>query len=629
MNSIPKYIFPTEPDIYEIRTITGLNNNLENPDWGCSFTNLVRFGTNGYADQISKPTGENRPNPREISNKIFAQDGDIYDNLELSDFVFNWGQFMDHDFSLVGDTKDSFFIKVPTGDPMFDPLSTGTKYIPLFRSIFDLNTGTSPANPRNHVNEVTAYIDASTVYGSTEERTKWLRTYYGGKLKVSEGNLMPYNTISGEYDDAIDQQAPNMAHPITPPDGKWFIAGEVRANENPLLIVIHTIWVREHNRICEILEKENPLWNDEVLFQEARRIVIAEIANITYNEWLPAIGIHLPKYEGYNTSMNSQIMNLFSAAGFRFGHTIINGNILRLNDDCSVHESGHTRLKDTYFDPASIRVKTNNQLEPYFIGMMHQRQQGLDAKVIDDVRNFLFGAPGHGGMDLVALNIQRGRERGLSDYNTIRKDFGLKAKNSFNTITSKPELNQTLEALYQDINDIDLWVGMLSEDHLPGAMFGELGTAIMRKQFQSMRDGDRFFFEIDKGLSEDRKMAIRYTKLSDVLFYNTKIEDVPYNLFNFQGICTDIAEIDKNSLNFNVFPNPVSSRLSVDVSSDYKQKGIIKITGILGQTVKSENIEISDGNNIFEFDMNGFPSGIYLINIATDRGIMSKQIVKQ
>jgi peroxidase len=629
MNTIPADIFLTEPDIYEVRAITGINNNLKNPDWGCSFTPMVRFGTNGYSDKISIPAGHERPNTREISNSIFAQDHDIYDNLELSDFVFNWGQFMDHDFTLVGDTKDSFFIKVPIGDPMFDPQSTGTKFIPVFRSKFDENSGTSPLNPRNHKNEVTAFIDASTVYGSTEERTQWLRTYDGGKLKVSRDNLMPYNTYSGEYEDAVDPGSPHMAHAITPPDGKWFVAGEERANENPLLIAIHTLWVREHNRICAELSKENPEWKDEVLFQEARRIVIAKIANITYNEWLPAIGIHLPKYEGYNPEMNPQVMNLFSAAGFRFGHTIINGVIQRLNDDCSVHESGHTRLKDTYFDPSSIREKTSNLLEPYFIGMMHHRQQGFDTKVIEDVRNFLFGAPGSGGMDLVAINIQRGRERGLADYNTTRKDFGLLAKNNFSSLTSKPELNQALESLYGDINDIDLWVGLLSEDHLPGSLFGELGTAIMRSQFQHLRDGDRFFFEVDKGLSEEQKMNIRYTTLGDVLSNNTLMEDVPYNIFNFQGICTDVADVNKPSLDLNIFPNPGITAISLEITSDIKNAGIVKLTTILGQTILTDQIEISEGSNNYNFDISALSPGIYIVNIVSEKGNFGTRFVKQ
>ncbi len=628
MNNIPRDIFITEPDLFEIRTITGLKNNIENPDWGCSFTPLVRFGTNGYTDKISKPAGENRPNPREISNRLFAQNGNLFDNLELSDYVFNWGQFLDHDLSIINDSKDPFFIKVPKGDIFFDPDSTGEKYITLFRSLFAETSGTSESNPRNSLNELSAYVDGSNVYGSTDERTNWLRAFHDGKLKVSEGNMLPYNTNSGEHDGEVDSNAPKMAHPITPADGRWHIAGDERANENPLLIAIHTIWMREHNRVCDELKTKNPLWNDEVLFQEARRIVIAKIENITFNEYLPAMGVNLSTYTGYKDEVMPQITNVFSAAAFRYGHTIINGNILRLNNDCSIYPSGHTRLKDTYFYPGSIKIETDNQLEPYLFGMMHQRQQGLDIKVIDDVRNFLFGQPGQGGMDLVSLNIQRGRERGLADYNTIRKDYGLTPITSFSQITSNKTLSSDLEDLYKNVNDIDFWVGMLSEDHIPGSIFGPLGNTIIKRQFEDLRDGDRFFFEIDKGLSEEQKMEIRYTKWSDVIGRNTSMENLPKSIFFYQGSCTDVKDLFVDKSSVNVYPNPSLNTLNLEFEGNENTEGKIEIVNMLGQTLVKDNIVISDSYNHFNYDISNLNSGIYIINIRSDKGQLSKQFVK-
>ena len=629
MNAIPTSIFITEPNANEPRSITGVNNNIENPEWGCIDERMIRRGTNGYSDLISAPAGSNRPNSRALSNAVFAQDKDIYDNLELSDYVFNWGQFVDHDCTLVSDSKEPCFIQVPKGDPWFDPNSTGEQVIPEFRSIYDILSGTSPENPRQHKNEVTAFIDGSNVYGSTQERANWLRTHVDGKLKVSEGNLLPYNTVSGEYSGSIDYEAPGMAHPITPPDGRWFVAGDVRANENPLLTAIHTLWVREHNRICNDLVQTYPGWSDEAIYQEARRIVIGEIENITFNEWLPAIGIHLDKYEGYNPKMHPQIMNLFSAASFRFGHSIINGQIQRLNSDCSVHESGHARLRDCFFDPASIREKTNNRLEPYFIGMMHQRQQGLDTKIIDDVRNFLFGKPGEGGLDLAAMNIERGRERGLADYNTTRKDFGLQPKISFATLTSNIGLNQKLFESYEDIYDVDLFVGLLAEDHLSGSLFGDLGSLVMKEQFAALRDGDRFFFEIDEGLSEEQKREIRYTTLATVMAKNTDIENVPNNLFYYQGICTDVVDLDFTSLDVNLYPNPGYYDINLEINIDNRLDGYVKISTILGQTLQSEKVELFEGNNRLKFNINDIPSGIYLLNFTSEKGNFSKRFVKQ
>ena len=628
MTTIPESIFLAEPPPAEIRMITEENNNLNHPDWGSTGSKLIHFVTNGFADGISLPAGQDRPNPRVISNTIFDQKGDVYDNLELSDFSFVWGQFIDHDITLVPEGNEPFVIHVPKGDKWLDPNGTGSAIIPLKRCKYDELSGTSPDNPRQYKNEITAYIDASNVYGSTEERARWLRTFEGGKLKTSEGDLLPWNTVTGYYNSTVDPDAPAMDHPVTPPDGKWFVAGDVRANENPLLTAIHTLFVREHNRICDELAAKYPLWSDEKLYQEARRIVIAEEQNITFNEWLPAIGVHLDEYEGYKPDINPQIMNLFSAASFRYGHSVLNGSILRFNDDCSVHENGHTELKYGFFNPSMIKIETKGKIEPYFLGMMHQRAQGLDCKLVDDVRNYLFGPPGAGGMDLASINMQRGRERGLPDYNTIRKDFGLPEKTSFALFSSNQELNQKLFELYEDVNKVDPWVGLLAEDHLPGSLFGDLGLTIMKKQFGAIRNGDRFFFEIDKGLSEEKKREIRFTTLADIITRNTDLEDIPNNVFYFQGICTGIEELADN-IGVKVFPNPTDNMINVEIEAIEDIEGKIQLSTVLGQIVASKNVRLYSGINTLDMNIADLPAGLYTLIFTSPKGNFSKRIIKQ
>jgi len=629
MTTIPKSIFLSEETPKEIRLIAETNNNIDNPDWGSTGSHLITAVSNGFADGMSIPGGQDRPNPRFISNNIFVQEGDVYDNLELSDFSFVWGQFVDHDITLVPDGNEPFIINVPKGDKWFDPNETGNAIIPLIRSKYDQLSGTSPDNPRRYENEITAYVDASNVYGSTLDRAKWLRTFEGGKLKTSEDNLLPYNTVTGFYNSTVDPNAPGMDHPVTPADGKWFVAGDVRANENPLLTTLHTLFMREHNRLCDQLAETNPRWEDERLYNEARRIVIALEENITFNEWLPAIGVHLDEYTGYKPDVKAQIMNLFSTASFRYGHTVLNGSILRFEDNCTVHENGHTYLRDGFFNPSMIKIETKGKIEPYFLGMMHQRAQGLDCKLVDDVRNYLFGPPGAGGMDLAAINIQRGRERGLPDYNTIRKDFGLQPKVSFANLSSNIELNQQLFETYGDINKIDAWVGFLSEDHLPGSLFGDLGLAVMKKQFSALRDGDRFFFEIDKGLSEDIKREIRFTTLSDLIVKNTDLEEIPNNVFYYQGLCVDVIDIDNNSVEFKIYPNPAYEYVTLDIMSEGNIKGKFSITSILGQTVMVKNANILEGENSFRFDISNFTKGVYILNFTNKNGSYSKQFIKQ
>src|SRR5690606_4666331 len=103
------------------------------------------------------------------------------------------------------------------------------------------------------------------------------------------------------------------------------IAGDERANQNHLLLSIHTVFAREHNRLADQLKSLNPNWSDEQIYQKARHINVGILQNIIFEEWLQAMGLKLPQYAGYRKSVNPAIMNVFSAAAFRLGQTLVNG----------------------------------------------------------------------------------------------------------------------------------------------------------------------------------------------------------------------------------------------------------------------------------------------------------------
>ncbi len=499
----------------EVRSYDGYGNNPQHPEWGTAHSRMLNIVSNGYTDGISAPAGMDRPNPRQISNELFAQNGVFSNPFELSDFIWVFGQFLDHDVTLTSNGSEFFPILVPQGDPWFDPFNTGQVIIPMSRALFDPATGTSPSNPRAHMNEITAFIDGSAVYGSDEARASWLRTFQDGKMKLSAGGLLPYNTIDGERDSPIDPNAPHMGDDVGMAD-KLFVAGDERANENSLLLSYHTLFVREHNRLCDELKDKHPDWNDEELFQHARRMVSGIIQAIVYEEWLPSMGLHLPPYMGFNPYVNPTIANVFSTAAFRMGHTMLNDLILRMDMEGNVIPEGHISLKDAFFNPPTMEVG----LEPYFKGMAVQIAQELDCKVVDGVRNFLFGPPGSGGLDLVSLNINRGRERGLPDFNTVRKDYGLSKFTSFDQITSNPDECTALENLYGDIDKIDPWVGFLSEEPMTGSIFGQTLTTVLVDQFTRLRDGDRFYYKIDPAFKTDEIIEISNTRMVDVIRRN-------------------------------------------------------------------------------------------------------------
>ncbi|MEL6356518.1 MAG: peroxidase family protein, partial [Bacteroidota bacterium] len=529
-------LYAQDPSLY--RTIDGQQNNLAHPDWGAAHTPLLRLSGNGFADSISAPAGPDRPNPRYLSNLVFSQPDLLPDPLHLSDFTWVFGQFMDHDLGLTIDNDEPFDISVPTGDPDFDPLGFGTVEINMHRNAFMAGTGTAPNNPLQYINELTSFIDGSVVYGAEQERADWIRTFSGGKLKVSTGNLLPYNTIDGEFDSPIDPNAPEMEDPIGLSD-RHFVAGEVRANENPLLITFHTLFVREHNRQCDLLAEDHPDWNDEELYQHARKIVGGLIQSVTYNQWLPTMGVELPEYTGYHDSIHPQLSNVFTAAAFRLGHTLLNSNILRVDGFGNEHPAGHLTLRFGFFNTSAIPEVGG--LDPYLAGMAQQAQQSMDSRVIDDVRNFLFGPPGAGGLDLVAININRGRERGLPSFNDIRAAYGLSRYSFIEQITPEiPTYSQIYEAYFGDIERMDPWVAMLAEQRMSGRLFGPTIMRIMETQFAALRDGDRFFYLNDPVLSDEEKDYIHHTTLLDIIMHNTGIALMQDNVFlatPYDAIC--------------------------------------------------------------------------------------------
>ncbi len=513
---------PPSP-IDEIRSIDGSGNNPNFPELNAAETDLARLGQSDYADGISALTGEQRPSPRLISSLVNAQEDSLPNRRGTTDYLWQWGQFLDHDVDLTDgvDPAEPEDIEVPAGDPFFDPDNAGTVVIAFNRSIWNPETGTGEDNPRQQLNEITGWIDASNVYGSDTERAEELRALDGtGKLKTSDGNLLPFNEAG----------LPNAGGS----GSELFLGGDVRANEQLGLTAMHTLFVREHNRLADELAAENPDWEGEEIYQRARAIVAGQMQVITYNEFLPALlgNNALSRYRGYQPDVDASIVNEFSTAAYRLGHSMLNGQILRVDADGNEIDAGHLALRDAFFRPD--RLITEGGIDPMLRGLAGQRSQEIDVRIIDDVRNFLFGQPGSGGFDLASLNIQRGRDHGLPSYNDMREVLGLRRVRNFNQISNSPEVRQRLRDAYDNVDQIDLWVGGLAEDHVRGAMVGPTFFAILKHQFEVLRDGDRFWYT--RTLSREQVRRLERTRLSDIIRRNTEIgNELQNNVFFMRG----------------------------------------------------------------------------------------------
>jgi len=501
------------------RSIDGKNNNLQNSDWGSAGIPLLRSVKVGYADGINAPAGPNRVSARVISNLLASQEGSILNTSQVSDFIWQWGQFLDHDIDLTpgADPQEPFNISVPTGDPFFDPNFEGGKVIPLNRSIY--TEGSKKKNPRQQLNLITAFIDGSNVYGSDEGRAAALRTFEGGKLKTTNGGkYLPFNT------DGLDNAGGT--------DPKLYLAGDIRANEQIALTAMHSLFVREHNRLCEAIADQHPLLSDKEIYQQARKIVGAQMQRITFSEFLPVLlgPDAIPSYTGYDPSVNPGISNVFSTAAYRFGHSMLSPTLLRVN--YPGNELVYTPLKDAFFNPKLIHKGAG--LASILRGLATQRAQAVDNKVVDGVRNFLFGEPGEGGFDLAALNIQRGRDHGLADYNSVRKAYGLGKISNFSEVTANPEVLAGLLEAYDRVDDMDVWVGGLAENHVAGALVGETIHAILKDQFVRLRHGDRFWYQHDPFFTANPTLMseIESTTLAEIIRQNTKVgEELQDNVF--------------------------------------------------------------------------------------------------
>ncbi|XP_068216519.1 peroxidase-like isoform X2 [Palaemon carinicauda] len=585
------------------RRIDGSCNNIEHPTWGKAMSPFVRFHYPAYENGIDTMRGEGRtgvrrlPSPRTVSYNLQSiRENPPHSAVTL--MVMQWGQFLDHDITFTAETQikklkrrsdlrgssltrllvdpdqdelscpshsegedlDTVPLECcPNGNPVDDLELTDCRPIdvsadPIFSSenrtcmrfVRSLIASKGcQLGPREQLNQITGYIDGSAVYGSSDKVAQVLRKKEGGKLhKTEKGNLLPRNCCEDR-------------------SFHCFKAGDTRVNEQPGLTTMHTLWLRVHDQIATDFASVNPHWDDETLYQETRRVVIALIQQTSYREWLPMVlGPEILENEDldlleegpgetYDPNEDASIANVIATAAFRFGHTLVNDAFRGAGGE-SVPLLGN-------FENAKVLFQKNTRPSAILEGLATANSQAPDFYLVLTLTNKLFAQPENRiGLDLMSLNIQRGRDHGLPPYTSWRKACQLPEMFSFDDLTTvMPEsVVKVFRDAYSDVHEIDLFPAALSEFPVDSGLVGPTFACLLSQQFSRLKKGDRFFFQNlmqPKPFRPDQLKSISEQTLAAIICHNSDIESLQPHVFR---------TVDRQQNN----PRPCSSYPKLDVS---------------------------------------------------------------
>lgn len=567
------------------RSIDGTCNNLQHSSWGASLTGFRRILKPIYENGFSMPIGWTKgklyhgypkPSARLVSTTVISTKVITADE-QITHMVMQWGQFLDHDLdhaipSVSSESWDGIDCKktceyaapcYPIEVPPNDPRIKNRRCIDLVRSSAICGSGMTSVffdsiQPREQINQLTSYIDASQVYGYSNQYSRDLRnlTTEDGLLRVGvtfpkQKAMLPFASPTDGIDCRRDIEESTV---------NCFAAGDIRVNEQIGLAAMHTIWLREHNRIADELKELNPHWDGETVYQEARKIVGAEMQHITYTQWLPnvlgPVGMELlGEYKGYDATINPSISNEFATAALRFGHTLINPLLHRLNETFEPIPQGHLPLHKAFFAP--WRLVLEGGVDPLLRGMysvpakLKMPTENLNTELTEK----LFLTSHAVALDLAAINIQRSRDHAIPGYNEYRKVCNLSVAETFDDLKkeiSSDSVRAKLKELYGHPGNIDIFVGGILEDQIEGARIGPLFRCLLIEQFKRLRDGDRHWYENPSTFRPEQLSQLKLTTLGRVLCDNgdniTQITDDVFHLPNIQGGYKQCIEIPKINL---------------------------------------------------------------------------------
>lgn len=477
----------------KVRTADGSFNDLEHPEMGMAGT---RFGRNVPLSE-AKHEGDKLhvPNVRQISQTLLARDT-FRPATILNLNAASWIQFQTHDWFSHGTNQPDKKFEVPVADGDTWPHQ---RPMVIDKTLEDTSRPDSTQNPPTFVNTETHWWDASQLYGSNQETIDTLRSHVDGKMRIEEDGFLPLEPETG-----VDL----VGFPAT----MWIG-----------LSMLHTLFVKEHNSICDRLKQAYPLWTDDQLFDHARLINAALIAKIHTVEWTPAILPHPVTEIAMHINWWGMLGQNFKNIIGRIGDSEILSGIIGSPVDhhaapyylteefVSVYRM-HPLIPDTFdfyshadgkfiatkdfvegFDKKTRPLMQELGLETLFysFGLAHP-----GAITLHNYPAFLreLVKPNGEAFDLAAVDILRDRERGLPRYNSFRELLGTGRVKSFEEITSNPQWAKELKDIYHnDVDQVDLMVGLFAEDIPAGFGFSDTAFRVFILMASRRLKSDRFF----------------------------------------------------------------------------------------------------------------------------------------
>ena len=533
-----------EFNIQKYYTFDGTCNNNMSKTFGATPIPLKRLLPAEYDPPPSTPRnmgigGHPLPSTRNVSS-VMSSGGQNNDPI-FTMMGVTWGQFLDHDTDLIcagsfdpgqscsnvcRSARGGACLPIPVGRDETELSCRAGQCIPFTRSCPACIRSTGHRHPggvpsREQINQLTSYIDGGLVYGGPDpnEPVYWkkLVDLSTGKMRVQRSS---FNT----------DLLPNATVNADKCEGGCFVAGDTRANEVTALTALHQIFVREHNHLVDELKSVNPRWSPTKVYLEARKINTAQIQHITYNEFVSLLlDRSLGRYF-YNPQLDASTTNAFATASFRFAHSSVTEQFKLVNS--SYQEVEPLDLFDAFFDTTHLRKP--GLLDNLLRGTSVQSAFKVDSKFSDSVRNRLFETGNNGcGLDLFALNVQRGRDHGLPPYNKWREFAQRKCEvttgrvDSFGDLRNEMSQEQinALQSVYQHVDDIDLYAGGLAENLHHNAPTGPTFWCINKVQFVNYRHGDRFFYTNQGVFTPNQLREIQRITLAKIICRNGDIID--------------------------------------------------------------------------------------------------------